>query len=192
MKEKKQVYRSSSTDRCVKFVFGFAACVLCCLFNLSRTAVAVVCSVLAFSPQVEVVAPKCWSGAEDKSCFMYMFRSKRTNNTKKLVKAARKRRGDESRRAAAEDDLQALLKQLKDNQLEMLATAVEGRGRDQSNCVLLPRDFEPHVLFCRTWRWPDLRTSSELRRLPSCRSALDPIYICCNPYHWSRLCIPGK
>ncbi|XP_072765820.1 uncharacterized protein Dad isoform X2 [Anoplolepis gracilipes] len=47
---------------------------------------------------------------------------------------------------------------------------------------------EPHLLCCQIWRWPDLEHSSELKRLPICHSAKDPVYICCNPYHWSRLC----
>ncbi|KAL6998591.1 hypothetical protein U1Q18_050729 [Sarracenia purpurea var. burkii] len=38
----------------------------------------------------------------------------------------------------------------------------------------------------------DLKSTAELRRMPACSSASDPIYICCNPYHWSRLCEPGQ
>lgn len=152
------------------------------------------CLYISVAGSFIIVVPKCWAGAEDKSCFMYMFRSKRTILTKRLVKAARKRRGDETRRTV-EEELQGivfLLKRLNQNQLEMLLTAVEGRGLKQSNCVLLPREYEPHVLCCQTWRWPDLRQTNELRRLPVCRSASDPVYICCNPFHWSRLCQPGK
>lgn len=50
--------------------------------------------------------------------------------------------------------------------------------------------MDPHLLFCQIWRWPDLVRSDELKRLPVCHSAKDPIYVCCNPYHWSRLCKP--
>lgn len=50
------------------------------------------------------------------------------------------------------------------------------------------RSSDPHLLCCQIWRWPDLEHSSELKRLPICHSAKDPVYICCNPYHWSRLC----
>lgn len=143
-----------------------------------------------------VVAPKCWSGAEQKACFMFMFRSKRSTLTKRLVKE-RVRRANEARRPLEEEaeGLVALLKKLKDNQLEMLLTAVQSRGRQLTNCVLLPREYrenEPHVLCCRTWRWPDVRQGNELRRIPACRSAADTVYICCNPYHWSRLWQPGK
>lgn len=50
----------------------------------------------------------------------------------------------------------------------------------------------PHVLAARLWRWPDLRHSFELKRLVWCQSANDddPTHECCNPFHWSRLCIP--
>ncbi|KAG7213113.1 hypothetical protein KM043_002436 [Ampulex compressa] len=147
-----------------------------------------------------------------------------------------------------------LLKSLKENQLEMLLTAVESCGADLGSCVLVPRlnpedshdtdqqqlqqqqqqqqqqqyhhstledeelqqysteesaspmrpencrvpirgapenaPVDPHLLCCQIWRWPDLTHSSELKRLPVCHSAKDPVYICCNPYHWSRLCKP--
>lgn len=175
----------------------------------------------------------------------------------------------------------ALLKSLKENQLEMLLTTVESCGADLGSCVLVPRQhsedlndseqqqqqqqcyrhhryhhhhhyyhhpthhhhyhhrhhrtrhhrssslendddqnsgsedscaspirpdrcrvlargshdnapIDPHLLCCQIWRWPDLAHSSELKRLPVCHSAKDPVYICCNPYHWSRLCKPGK
>ncbi|XP_034941203.1 mothers against decapentaplegic homolog 6 [Chelonus insularis] len=47
-----------------------------------------------------------------------------------------------------------------------------------------------HLLSCQIWRWPDLNHSSELKKLPVCHSAKDPSFVCCNPYHWSRLCKP--
>lgn len=89
-----------------------------------------------------------------------------------------------------------LLKRFKESQLEMLLAAIESRGADLSACVLLPRDqppmLDPRLLCCQLWRWPDLRQATELKRLPVCRSSKDTVYICCNPYHWSRLCKPGK
>lgn len=91
-----------------------------------------------------------------------------------------------------------LLKKLEEHQLEMLIQAVESKGADLSACILLPRDnagttaVDPHVLSCQVWRWPGLRESNQMRRLPGCRSAKDPVYTCCNPYHWSRLCQPDR
>lgn len=93
----------------------------------------------------------------------------------------------------------AVLKRLKEQQLELLVMAVEGRGAEPTpGCVLVPRepmshpDPDPALLCCQMWRWPDLRHATELKRLPVCRSANDPVYTCVNPYHWSRLCRPGK
>lgn len=145
---------------------------------------------------------------------MFMFRRKRNCLAKRLWKA-RIRREHEIRskgEAIVEDELyengpncssccslsdegllrHAVLKRLKDNQLEMLVEAVESGGAGTSTCVLVPKDLvqEPHLLCCQIWRWPDLKSTAELRRTPACSSASDPIYICCNPYHWSRLCEP--
>nr|CAD7462175.1 unnamed protein product [Timema tahoe] len=152
--------------------------------------------------------------------FMFMFRSKRTTLAKRLWKSRVRQEhetqgtteGQESAcyphsfetgggvccgggggASPAEAALKTLLKRLKENQLEMLLAAVESRGADLSACVLLPRDLppEPHVLCCQIWRWPDVRQHCELKRLPVCRADKDPVYLCCNPYHWSRLCRPG-
>ncbi|CAG9856703.1 unnamed protein product [Phyllotreta striolata] len=141
---------------------------------------------------------------------MFMFRSRKTNLTRRLVKARKRRGGNETGRPADDDRDQTgvfeLLKQLQENQLEMLLRAVDTRGQDAGNCVLVARtavapsrrvDYDddrqpqqPHVSFCRAWRWPDLRKGGELKRLPMCRSASDSVYDCCNPYHWSRLLQP--
>lgn len=140
-----------------------------------------------------VVAPKC----PPPPPYMFMFRSRRATLTKRLTKAARKRRppgGGVDDCAASAPNLETLLRQLQENQLEMLLRAVE---RGSGDCVLvrkektLPPPLQPHLLCCQTWRWPEVKQASELRRLPSCRSASDPVYVCCNPYHWSRLCLPG-
>ncbi|XP_067013036.1 mothers against decapentaplegic homolog 6 [Anabrus simplex] len=127
---------------------------------------------------------------------MFMFRSKRTTLAKRLLKARVRREHEttcEAEDGSALFNRTALLKQLKENQLEMLVAAVESRGADLQACVLLPKDLppvDPHLLCCQIWRWPDLQQPEELKRLPVCRSAKDPVYICCNPYHWSRLCKP--
>ncbi|XP_063991561.1 mothers against decapentaplegic homolog 6 [Diachasmimorpha longicaudata] len=47
-----------------------------------------------------------------------------------------------------------------------------------------------NLLACQMWRWPDLAQSKDLKKLPVCHSAMDSSYVCCNPYHWSRLCKP--
>lgn len=101
-----------------------------------------------------------------------------------------------------------LMNQLKkDSQLETLCQAVEsGLTTDVSgskthphqyqptDCVLVPRQLilneEPQVIACRLWRWSDLCDPNEIKRTPKCPNEKDPIYACCNPAHWSRLCLP--
>lgn len=104
----------------------------------------------------------------------------------------------------------ALVSQLKkESQLETLCQAIEcvGSSTDASNkmlpyqyqptdCVLVPRGLicgeEPQVIACRLWRWSDLYDARKIKRVPSCPNEKDPVYICCNPAHWSRLCPTGK
>lgn len=94
----------------------------------------------------------------------------------------------------------ALTKKLKDHQLQTLCQAVEQNNvldGQSTHCVLVPRGViegeEPHVIACRIWRWPDLRYADELKRIPSCPNERDPVYVCCNPSHWShRLSRSGK
>lgn len=95
----------------------------------------------------------------------------------------------------------ALVKRLKEPQMLTLCQALEhptADGGPATNCVLVPRDAVdgepggPHVLACRLWRWPDVRYADELRRLPACPSAWDPVYECCNPSHWSRQMLEGR
>ena len=94
----------------------------------------------------------------------------------------------------------AMLKRLKEKQLEALIDSIESKGGEEGECVLIPkgdnrlgkRTMSSLVLCCRLWRWSDLTNSTELKRLPCCKSENDPIYDCCNPYHWSLLTQPGK
>ena len=105
----------------------------------------------------------------------------------------------------------ALMNQLKkDSQLETLCQAIESLSTatdvpsktsahhyQPTDCVLVPRqpvhDKEPfEVIACRLWRWSDLIDSNEIKRIPKCPNEKDPIYVCCNPAHWSRVCEPGK
>ncbi|KAM4013960.1 mothers against decapentaplegic homolog 6-like isoform 1-T3 [Anomaloglossus baeobatrachus] len=94
-----------------------------------------------------------------------------------------------------------LFKKLKDEQLWRLSEAVESRGRWDSGCVWLPWEgrggkqaLPPQVLVCRLYRWPDLRTTAELKSLSHCenfwRRSAEGTSICCNPYHLSRLATP--
>lgn len=101
----------------------------------------------------------------------------------------------------------ALMNQLKkDSQLDTLCQAIEGGLSmteipnktslyQPTDCVLVPRQLiheeEPQVIACRLWRWSDLYDPNEIKRISKCPNEKDPIYICCNPAHWSRLCQPG-
>jgi hypothetical protein len=93
----------------------------------------------------------------------------------------------------------------KENQLETLCQAIEyGLQSDKlhptqyqpTDCVLVPRGAidgeEPQVIACRLWRWSDLYTSHAIKRIPSCPNEKDPVYVCCNPAHWSRIYHLGK
>lgn len=96
----------------------------------------------------------------------------------------------------------SMLKRLKEVQLESLFRAVESCGAELSDCVLVPRgdvrmvglgSIPPHLFCCQLWRWSDLSSDSELKQLPCCHSSPDdPLYICCNPYHWSKLYNTGN
>lgn len=76
---------------------------------------------------------------------------------------------------------------LPDDQLRRLARALDGAGAAGGECVLATR-AQPDLplAVARAFRFPDLRDLAELRRLPLCTDQL-----CCNPYHWSRICKPG-
>ncbi|XP_017873294.1 PREDICTED: mothers against decapentaplegic homolog 6 [Drosophila arizonae] len=99
----------------------------------------------------------------------------------------------------------ALLKKLKSKQIADLLQAVRSRvdpphKRDPPDtssylqCILikcsLPIDKGQHVTTCQLFLWSDLMDAGELRRLPTCPSARDSVYICCNPLHWYRINYP--
>ncbi|NWZ08706.1 SMAD7 protein, partial [Agelaius phoeniceus] len=105
--------------------------------------------------------------------------------------------------AGAEAELKALthavLKRLKERQLEGLLHAVESRGGARTPCLLLPAKADSRLgqhwyplplLLCKVFRWPDLRHCSELKRLCCCESygKAHSELVCCNPHHLSRLC----
>lgn len=98
-----------------------------------------------------------------------------------------------------------------DHQLEVLVDAVEmghssGRSMD---CVVAtvpagwPVSLPPHIACCRLWRWPSLDGPESLKQMPWCRcsstngepssaSQQNDRPFCCNPFHWSRLVLPGN
>ncbi|XP_067411628.1 mothers against decapentaplegic homolog 6 [Emydura macquarii macquarii] len=94
----------------------------------------------------------------------------------------------------------ALLKRLKERSLDALLAAVESRGGMPGGCVLLPRTelrlggqaAPPQLLLGQLFRWPDLQHPAELKPLYECQSfgVADGPTVCCNPYHFSRLCGP--
>ncbi|KFM76247.1 Mothers against decapentaplegic-like protein, partial [Stegodyphus mimosarum] len=117
---------------------------------------------------------------------VFMFGTKRSALLKRLSKIP----SHETQRT-----VETLLKRLNVAQLEALATSVETRGAEEAPCILLPvgelrlgrgSPISAHVLFCQLFRWIDLVSPHELRRLPNCLSPQDRFTICCNPYHWSR------
>ncbi|XP_033127281.1 mothers against decapentaplegic homolog 6-like [Anneissia japonica] len=143
-----------------------------------------------------------------------MFRSKRTNYVRRLWRnrATSSTDSEEQRPSKLVDtqssdferDLRAashvFLKRLKEKQLELLLEAVESKGGAATACALLPRGelkighttLSPEILCCLLFRWPDLQNGSELRRLThTCKFNKDSPesagYVCCNPYHLSRL-----
>lgn len=80
---------------------------------------------------------------------------------------------------------------------------MESRGGVPGGCVLVPRadlrlggqPAPPQLLLGRLFRWPDLQHAVELKPLCGCHSfaaAADGPTVCCNPYHFSRLCGPGE
>uniref|UniRef100_A0A8P4GAA2 Mothers against decapentaplegic homolog n=1 Tax=Dicentrarchus labrax TaxID=13489 RepID=A0A8P4GAA2_DICLA len=94
----------------------------------------------------------------------------------------------------------SLLKRLKEKPLDTLLEAVESRGGMPSDCVMISRTelrlgghvASPQLLVCKLYRWSDLQHPAQLKPLCECKSfgALDSPTVCCNPYHYSRLCGP--
>ncbi|XP_062610641.1 mothers against decapentaplegic homolog 6-like [Saccostrea cucullata] len=126
-----------------------------------------------------------------------MFRSKRSTLVRELWKLRITQNDSESQneKEASESKsvLHSMLKRLKEKNLEILLQSVESKGREQTPCVLLPNvelkmgkhTTDPHILCCQVWRWPDLTLDTTLRQLPCCETDKDPLYVCCNPHHWS-------
>lgn len=129
-----------------------------------------------------------------------MFRSKRTAHVKRLWKNRILQNETSSPDENNPEELekksvtQSMLKRLKEKQLEMMIQSVESKGEEITGCVLLPKgDFRlgrrvvaPHILCLQMWRWPNISSESELKKMPFCETIDDPAYVCCNPFHWSR------
>jgi len=110
------------------------------------------------------------------------------------------------RHAALEEELastaHAFLKRLKERSLDTLVKAVETKGGLPSECVMVPstelrlgaHHTSPQWLVSKVYRWSDLALSARLKTLSHCQSsgAGDGAKVCCNPYHYSRFCGPGK
>lgn len=94
----------------------------------------------------------------------------------------------------------SLLKKLKEKTLDTLLEAVESKGGMPSDCVMVSRTelrlgghmAPPQLLICKLYRWSDLQHTAQLKALCECKSfgAQDGPVVCCNPYHYSRLCGP--
>ncbi|XP_011608288.1 mothers against decapentaplegic homolog 6-like isoform X1 [Takifugu rubripes] len=107
-----------------------------------------------------------------------------------------------SRHGDREDELgstaHAFLKRLKDGNLEALARTIETKG--SSECVMVTNTelrlgahhVSPQYLLCKMYRWSDLPFSARLKPLCHCQSfgSVENTNVCCNPYHYSRLCGP--
>ncbi|KAM4748547.1 mothers against decapentaplegic homolog 6 isoform 2-T2 [Rhinophrynus dorsalis] len=86
-----------------------------------------------------------------------------------------------------------VLKRLKEQALCVLLEAVESRGAAPGGCVLVTRHGPPpHLLLCTLFRWPELQHPGQLKALSGCQGAggTDSNSVCCNPYHYSRVCGP--
>ncbi|XP_033823834.1 mothers against decapentaplegic homolog 6b [Periophthalmus magnuspinnatus] len=107
-------------------------------------------------------------------------------------------------RALLEHELKSaahcLLKRLKERALDALLEAVESRGGVPSDCVMVSQTdlrlaghaASPPLLVCKLYRWADLQHEAQLKPLCECTSfgVQDSAIVCCNPYHYSRLCGP--
>jgi len=132
---------------------------------------------------------------------MFMFRSRRSNTVRRLWKLWKIQQADIQHHQdynQLDDDkktITAMLSRLKDSQLESLVLAVETQGEDIGQCCPVPmqgRSEPPHVRMVQVFRnWEAVTSSEHLVRLPWCYCDIsDNIYICCNPYHWSRTIHP--
>ena len=90
-----------------------------------------------------------------------------------------------------------LAKHLAEKQLRILVQSLESKGGIDTDCILLPKDEtllkltglnQENTLFCKLLRWPELRSPASLKKLVYCNSH----ELCGNPYHYSKITVPGK
>jgi len=120
------------------------------------------------------------------------------------------RRSSTSISTGKKKQIQTILMRLKKTNLETLYKAVSSKGADPGPCVMIPctssttAGVAANVLLSQIFRWPDLQSESELKRLAFCHTLSDQehkiisdfknqpkLYECCNPYHWSRILKPS-
>ncbi|KAK2172374.1 hypothetical protein NP493_967g00003 [Ridgeia piscesae] len=103
----------------------------------------------------------------------------------------------------SEKAVKSLVKKLKKSGgLEDLEKAITTQDSN-TKCITIPRSLDgrqqvsqrkclPHVVYCRLWRWADLRTHHELRGLDNCEFSfsLKRDEVCINPYHYTRVETP--
>ena len=90
-----------------------------------------------------------------------------------------------------------MLGRLKETQLEGLVRALETRGGEPGPCCPVPANQRPGLsdqseagVMARVFRgWPD---DQVMVTLPWCYNEEPSLYICCNPFHWSRVCHTGE
>ncbi|KAJ6225266.1 hypothetical protein RDWZM_003811 [Blomia tropicalis] len=99
----------------------------------------------------------------------------------------------------SEKAVKSLVKKLKKSGLlEELERAISEQDAN-TKCITIPRSLDgrlqvshrkglPHVIYCRLWRWPDLKSHQELRAVETCQYAfnLKRDEVCVNPYHYQR------
>ncbi|XP_076848454.1 mothers against decapentaplegic homolog 6b [Brachyhypopomus gauderio] len=141
--------------------------------------------------------PEAAQGKEPSSCqFVLKNLASRDNSSPESQEA--------KSRSVIEQELKnatySLLKRLKEKTLDTLLEAVESRGGVPSECVMVSRTelrlgshmALPQLLICKLYRWSDLQHTAQLKPLCECKSfgTQDGPVVCCNPYHYSRLCGP--
>ncbi|XP_048887211.1 mothers against decapentaplegic homolog 6b [Brienomyrus brachyistius] len=157
----------------------------------------VTCCLFKDREQSEPRRPDTARGKEPASC-QFMLRNHSSQD------AASPGALEAKQRSVIEQELKtatySLFKRLKGKPLDTLLEAVESKGGMPSDCVMVSRTelrlgghmAPPQLLLCKLYRWSDLQHTAQLKPLCECQSygASDRPTVCCNPYHYSRLCGP--